>query len=168
LDRSIIVADAGPLIALGCLNLLPILTHTLGSIIIPNLVADECTQDKSLPGAHVIQAAIENHDITVYTTPSTEELIQLSSVLDAGEAAAIALAIELESRILVDEKLARRAAKQHNLQVIGTAGVLLLAKQKQLIPAVLPIIQQLKKVGYYLSNALISEVARMAGEKSAL
>ena len=51
-----------------------------------------------------------------------------------------------------------------NLHTIGTAGVLLLAKEKKLIKTVSPLIIELKKSGYYLSNSLIQTVLDRAKE----
>jgi predicted nucleic acid-binding protein len=163
----IIVADASPLIAFARIDMLPILAKTLGSIIIPQSVANECIQDKSRAGAIGIQEAIQRKIITVGSDPNpmADPFIRLRTSLGQGESAAIAMALELRAALLVDEKLARSAAIQFNIKIIGTAGVLLLAKQKKLIPTVLPLIQQLKKAGYYLADSLISEVAKMAHEK---
>ncbi len=164
MSNSIIIADAGPLMAFGRLDFLPVLANTVGPIIIPESVADECTKDNRLPGAQAIQTAIHNQIITIHTAPIAQQSSQLSSLLGPGEAAAIALAIELHAGLLIDEKLTRSVARKLNLKVIGTAGILLLAKQKKLISAVLPIIQELKKTGYYLSDTLIEQIAKIASE----
>jgi predicted nucleic acid-binding protein len=43
-------------------------------------------------------------------------------------------------------------------------GVLLLAKQRGLLPAVAPLLQQLNAVDYRVSAALLAEALRLAGE----
>ena len=164
MNDTIIVADSGPLIALGRIEFFPLLTQLLGKIIIPEMVAKECTSNSSRPGAKAIQNAIEQKIISVYINPEDDQFQKLSLLLGQGEAAAIALACILNTRLLIDEKLARSAAARLNLKVIGTAGVLLLAKKKGLIPAVLPLVQQLKHSGYYLADSLMDEVAKIAGE----
>jgi uncharacterized protein len=161
----VIVADASPLIAFARINQLPILHKTLGSIIIPESVAKECTQEHSRPGARVIHEAIQHKTITVHADPATNQFIQLKTSLGQGESAAIALALELNSLLMIDERLARSAAKQLHIKIIGTAGTLLLAKQKNLIPKILPLIHQLKESGYFLSNSLIQEIAKLALEE---
>jgi uncharacterized protein len=160
-----IVADSSPLIAFARINHLPILAKTLGSIIIPESVARECTQDNSRPGAIDIQEAIQHTIINIHAEPTTDLFIQLKTSLGQGESAAIALALELGAPLLVDERLARSAARQLHIKIIGTAGVLLLAKQKNFIPAVLPLINQMKKSGYFLADSLIQEIAKIAREK---
>ncbi len=158
------MADASPLIAFGRLNLLAIFNKTLGSIIIPESVANECMQDKLRPGAQAIQVAVQNKKIEVHADPITDQFTQLTALLGKGESAAIVLALELPAGLLVDERLARNTAIQLNVKVIGTAGVLLLAKQKRIITEVLPIIKQLKESGYYLADSLVKEVAKIAHE----
>lgn len=162
MNNSFIIADSGPLIAFGRLNLLMILNKTLGTIIIPKTVANESTQDQARPGAIAIIEAISQKIIDVRPDPILEETPLLNSILGKGESAAIALGFKLHIGLLIDEKLARSAAAQLNIKIIGTAGVLLLAKKKKLIIAVLPVIEQLKRLGYYLSDTLISEVAKLA------
>lgn len=165
MNSSIIIADAGPLIAFGRINLLSVLHKTLGSMIIPKSVANECTRETSRPGASAIQEAIHKKIVQVNLDPKGEQLTQLLAILGPGESAAIALAIELRTGLLIDEKLGRNIATQLNIKIIGTAGALLLAKQRKIIKAVLPIIHQLKITGYHLSDTLIIEIAKLAHEK---
>ena len=168
MNKTIIVADASPLIAFGHLEFFPTLTQLLGKIAIPAAVAKECTHQNFRPGAIAIQRAIEEELIHVYPNPDMERSISLSLSLGQGEIAAIALAIKLNAGLLVDERLARKAAARLNIKIIGTAGVLLLAKKKGKISAVLPFIQQLKNLGYCMADSLILEVMKLAGEEESI
>jgi predicted nucleic acid-binding protein len=61
----------------------------------------------------------------------------LSYEVDRGEAEAIVLAIEENiQRILIDDNKGRRTARKEGLTPLGTVGVLLIAKEKGLIPDV--------------------------------
>lgn len=160
-----VIADAGPLIAFGRINFLSLLSDILGKIVVPEAVADECLVNVLLPGAGEIQRAIHEKIIKVYANPDFDQNHGLLDVLDKSEASAIALALKLNAGLLIDEKLGRSAAKKLNLQIIGTAGVLLLAKQNKYIDKVYPIIQELKKSGYFLSSELTKEVLKRANEK---
>lgn len=165
MDNKIVVADAGPLVAFGRINSLWLLSEILGLIIIPETVAAECITNTSKKGASMIQEAIDNEIIKVHENTRNGNQ-EFSDILDAGEAAAIALALKLKTGLLIDEKLGRSVAKKLKLKIIGTAGVILLAKKNKLINKVFPLINDLKDAGYYLSNNLISEVLRQAKEEA--
>ena len=164
MKNKIIIADASPLIALGKVNQLTLLEKLFNKVIIPQEVADECLFDRSRPGAIAIDSAIKQGFITVETTPKTPLYSQLSNLLDKGEAAAIVHAMEINSLLLIDEKLGRNKAKQLGLKIVGTAGLLLIAKQKKIIKKVQPIVMALKQNGYRLSDELIKEILKKAQE----
>ena len=85
--------------------------------------------------------------------------------LHRGEASVLALAEEHNARlVIIDELKARRYAQQIGLQVTGTIGVLLLAKEQGLINAIQPPITELQAHGLYLSSALIDKALQLAGE----
>lgn len=67
--------------------------------------------------------------------------------------------------VLMDDKLARRAAKLVGLKIVGTAGVLLKAKQIGRLSRVKPSLELLQSRGYRLSPVLMEEVLSLAGEK---
>ena len=95
------------------------------------------------------------------------QLIQaLQSQLDPGEAEAIALAIELGTRgpVLLDDRKARRVASSIGLIVLGSAGVLLAAKQVGLIRSVRPVLDNLRTAGLYLSEPAYRRVLVRAEE----
>lgn len=70
---------------------------------------------------------------TVQTVAQTD----LSTTLDTGEASAITLAIQVHAgALLIDENRGRRIAQQHGLTIIGTMGILVAAKHRNLILSV--------------------------------
>ena len=85
-------------------------------------------------------------------------------LVDDGEAEALALAAEKQCCIVTDDRKARVVAKQLNLQFIGTVGILIKAKQAQIIPAINPLIDDLEMNGFFLSAALKAEALRLVGE----
>jgi uncharacterized protein len=85
--------------------------------------------------------------------------------LDPGEAQAIALGLELNAnRLIIDERRGRNQAIGLGLQVIGILGIVLAAKQQNLIPSVKPILDDLIVNGFWMRDDLSNEVLQLAGE----
>lgn len=163
--EAIIVADASPIIAFARIHALALLSEVLGKIILPERVANECLNGETRLGAKEIKLAIDHRLLSVHPNiPLSKEIEPLTSVLDEGEAAAISLALQIKSGVLMDEKLGRNVAAKLEIPVIGTAGILLLAKQKKKIDLVKPVIDQLKQAGCFLSKDLLKEVIKRAKE----
>lgn len=160
------MCDASPLIVMAKSGLIPVLNGVAEDVIIPQTVYAECTVEASLPGAQAVRAAAEAGHIHLRpdaTGPGEGPGAELSG-LDAGELAAIHLAAALQCPVLIDERLGRQAARARGLTVIGSAGLLLAAKQRGLIPAVAPILSQWRQSGYFLSVGMIEAVLKRAGE----
>jgi hypothetical protein len=91
--------------------------------------------------------------------------LQTDTGLDLGECAAIVLAQELgANRLLIDERTARREAQVRGLPVIGTIGILLLAKQRSHISSVKEVLDDLIANGTRISQRLYDDALTIAGE----
>jgi predicted nucleic acid-binding protein len=89
----------------------------------------------------------------------------LKTQMDAGEAEAIALAMELGDVLLIlDDKKARRVAQQIDLKVIGTVGMLLRGKRQGVITEIKPLISALLQADFRISAAIVQEALRLSGE----
>jgi hypothetical protein len=55
-------------------------------------------------------------------------------------------------------------ATNASVPVIGTVGVLVLAKRKGLIPLVMPLLKNLATSGYFLSEEIIAAALTASGE----
>jgi predicted nucleic acid-binding protein len=88
--------------------------------------------------------------------------------LDAGEANAIALALELQANdLLIDERLGRQEALRLGLSIIGILSILLIAKQRNLIPRVQPVMDTLiNQAGFRVSPQLYQRVLAISQEPS--
>ncbi|MEA2526091.1 MAG: hypothetical protein QOF73_3318, partial [Thermomicrobiales bacterium] len=68
--------------------------------------------------------------------------------LGNGEREVIALALQFDvDRVVLDDEAARRLAIALGLPVIGTLGILVLAKQEGIVAAVRPLVEALAEVG---------------------
>jgi hypothetical protein len=86
--------------------------------------------------------------------------------LDAGEAEAIALAVEIEADwLLMDERLGRETARHFGRRCVGLVGILHSAKQHGYLEALRPLLDQLRDVaGFRISPALYMQVLHDADE----
>jgi predicted nucleic acid-binding protein len=82
LGRSV-VADAGPLIALGRVGQLALLPKVLGEVLVPQAVITECQIDAAKPGAVAIREALEDRVLVEIADPVSA--LPPFPVLDAGE-----------------------------------------------------------------------------------
>ncbi len=161
--NQLIVADAGPLIAFARLDLLALLPEMFGTLLVPEIVLSECLHIPTRQDAKVILQARDAGSLEIFR----DQLIVAgdeSPALDAGELAAIRLAQSLDCLVLIDDKLARRVAVSVGLRVIGTAGVLVKAKQQTKISAVAPLLHTLQASGYHLSVDLVERILQLADE----
>lgn len=161
---KLVIADSSPLIVFARSEMLEILRQVAGEVVVPQTVYDECTGDMGKPGARMIAEAYQAGLLTVHADSKIVTPPAHLPMLDKGEIAAIALALELGVPVLMDERLGRQAAAAQGVAVIGSAGILLAAKRKNLIGNLRPILQSWQELGYFLSPALITVVLQRAGE----
>ncbi len=158
---QMIIADASPLIMLARSGLIDVLRVVAGNVIVPEAVWNECISGGSRPGATVIMNARQAGHIEIRADAVLNDPLP---ALGQGEVSAIALAIELGCPVLMDERLGRRVASLHGVKVIGSAAVLIAAKERGLIPAVKPVLVDWRAAGYFLNEGLFSAVLQRAGE----
>ena len=163
---EILVADAGPLIALARINALGLLARRTLRVLLPAQVAAECTAQTDRPGAGLIRSAIDQGTLQVIS-PVVDDARVIMPGLDEGERAAITLALVRQAALLIDDRIGRRQASALGLTVIGTLGVLLNAKRRGDVKTVAPLLEQLNAVGYYIGPALAERALELAGEARA-
>ena len=156
--RKSAVVDTGPLIILYQIGLLPLLRDLYERLFIPEAVRDELLKGPSG------QAILASGLVEVKPVSDIGSVEILRAFLDEGEAEAIQLARELQATIIIDERRGRRVAKSLRLRVRGTLGILLELKRRGLIDSVKSFIDRMFEKGYYLSEELVTEVLKIAGE----
>ena len=85
--------------------------------------------------------------------------------LGAGESQVLAMSAQEEAAVaLLDDSQARQCALSLNIKVMGTLGIVLIAKQRGWIPAARPVIADLVARKMYVSGDLIAAALREVGE----
>ena len=158
-----VVCNAGPLIALTGVGQVELLRELFGEVIVSIKVRDEVeVGGKTGPRTSLFGNApwIRVIDLTDPPDPLLETL------LDQGEAETIALALQASAAlVLMDERKGRKIARDiYGLAVIGTGRLLTEAKKAGFIPEVRPLIDQIRHNGYWLSDKIVAEILRQAGE----
>lgn len=154
-----VVADASCLIALQHVGRLGLLQQLFGDgVVIPRAVQPEV--------APTLPDMPEWIRVVDVAKPSRPEL--LAGRMGEGETEALALADEIEAKaVIVDDLAARRTARELGLRIVGTAGILVRAKQRGLIPAVRPVLDALLAAGFRLSAKVYGRILSAAGEGAA-
>lgn len=161
---KLVVADSSPLIVLARSGLISVLRQVAGEVLVSATVFSECTADAERPGARAIIRAKAEGLIDIRPDAEARWPDDPPPMLDAGELSALALARDLGCPVLMDERLGRQVARLHGIPVIGSAGVLLAAKARGLVPAVAPILTTWRGWGYFLAPELMKAVLSRAGE----
>ncbi|MDR2773701.1 MAG: DUF3368 domain-containing protein [Tannerella sp.] len=152
MPEMIVIADTSCLIVLSRIEALSLLRQLYRRVVITEEISDE--YGEPLP------AWIE-------VMPVVDKKYQylLERILDKGESSAIALAVTLENTLLIlDDLKGRKEAKRLGFKVTGTLGVLFSAKQKGLISALKPCIEQLQATGFRIAPSIVEELLVLSGE----
>ena len=162
--RSVVIADAGPLIALSRIDALDLLRGLFGQVLVTEEVRDEALPAANYPGKALIAQAFEAGWL-VCPGPFETSWQPTNPGLDAGERSTIAAALKMPGCLLIiDDRAGRAEAKSHHIAIIGTAAVIGLAKLQGLIPAARPVLERLQPAGYFIHPRIIEAVLQDVGE----
>ena len=158
-----VIADAGSVIALAKIKRLGLLKRLFGSIGVTAVVAGELRLGTTAPGAAELDKAIDSGWLVRLAPPRVK--VSEHRILDAGEASCLAaVAAAPGALLLIDERLGRSEAKRLGIAYMGTAGVLCAAKDLDYLKAVRPVLEDLLAAGYFLSDSVIDDACKRAGE----
>jgi predicted nucleic acid-binding protein len=155
------VSDAGPLIHLSWIDQLDLLDQLFEEVVVPPSVRDEVLASPAdTLGLDHIQRAFADGWLRVRVPTGPLRLTRnAADALDQGEAEAMLLAEEITADLFItDDALARTEAVRRGLGVVGTVGVLTEARKLGLIPATLPFVLELRRLGQWMSQALVQAV----------
>ena len=157
---KIVVADTGPLIALARLDLLSLPDALFDRALLTAIVLSECEAKPDHGEGVSIRAALNAGLFQLLDAPAHDP----AWAIDPGEASSIALAVAQNASVLIDDKAGRNLATQIGRPIIGTGGLLILAKRKGLLARVAPCLSTLNDSGYFISQEVATDILRLAGE----
>ncbi|NEP86472.1 MAG: DUF3368 domain-containing protein [Okeania sp. SIO2C2] len=126
-----VVSDTSPICYLLLIDEIKLLPQLYGQVLIPRIVQQELSDERSpIAVKNWIKKPPQWLIIQDVTVPVDKDL----EPLDAGEKAAIILALqERANLIIIDETLGRKVARNKGLRVTGLLGVLDRAAQQNLV-----------------------------------
>jgi len=162
----VIISDSSPLILLARVGPLSLLQELFQEIIIPQEVYREVViQGESRPGSREVREASWIKVERVHKLELIEGFHHHG--LSRKDAAVIALAREKQAdAVLMDEQRGRAICREIGLEVIGTGGLLIRAKEKGLIPNIRSPLDGLIRQGFRLTPELYEIFLEEAGENS--
>jgi len=144
---------------IDCLNLLDTLYQNVRA---PQAVFEEVTLAGKVQSVR-LKAYLESRILPVKNALA---VVAFRSELGLGESEAIVCAMENNADfILLDDYKARETARLNGLPVIGSIGVLIMAKHNNLIQAVKPYIESLRMNGIWISQSVVKTALSVADEK---
>ncbi len=101
--------------------------------------------------------------LPVQNTPY-QHLLEIE--IDEGEASAFALSVEYSNSLLIiDDMKSRKLAEKLFLNYTGTLGILLKAKEWNILSSVKPILEKIQLTNFRFSQKVFDDILTIAGEK---
>jgi len=156
------VVNTSPIFYLHRLGLLDILNKLYGIVTVPEAVKHELEQG-GLQGEDIPR--LEKYPWINILSVNLPQYLNLIVDLGLGESEVLAIAADHPSALVVlDDKLARSIAEMQGFRLTGTAGVLLRAKERGLIPALKPVMERLVSLDFRLKPDLFKAILNLSGE----
>jgi predicted nucleic acid-binding protein len=150
--ERVVISDTACLIALDKIGHLSLLRSLYGSVLITPTIADEFH-------------GILPDWIQVREPANTPLQIFLEETIDAGEASAIALAVEIKDCYLIlDDLRARKVASGLGLTFTGTLGIIAIAKKRGIIPSARYLFEKLRETDFWISDKFFQQLLTELGE----
>ena len=156
-----VVVNASPLITLFRSGQAGLLPQLFQKIVVPDAVWTEVTGgEQDDPAAQ--ELVVESWPVREFVMTSPRVAVWN---LGDGETSVLSYALENPAyRAIVDDAAARRCARTLGVNVLGTGGVLVLAKQRGLIVSVAEAVNKLRQAGLWLSDDVARLLLERAGE----
>jgi predicted nucleic acid-binding protein len=153
----VIIGDSSALVALSIMDKLDLLESIFGKIYVPQAVYAEVTISYK-PQSVKLKNFLTNKIVNVE--------IDISQIgLGKGELEAIALYKNMKANfLLIDDRRAKSFAKLNDVNVIGSLGVMVLAKELGKVETIRDDLEKLLDSDIFISKSLIDRVLVTVGE----
>lgn len=156
----LVIADTSALIAIASCSGLHWLDALFAEIQVPQAVYDEATE-QGKPQANALRNYLTGKVLNI----EISEFVIAAPKLGKGELEAMALYKQQHAdRLLIDDLQARKTANYNNIKIIGSMGILLLAKDKGLVSTVKPHLDVIQQSNIHIGHDLIKKVLILADE----
>ena len=156
------IVNTSPLILLTKIGRIDLLSTDSLELIVPAPVLQEVARlGPTDPAVQAIHRS--GWRIMAPISPIPETLSRWK--LDPGEESVLTIALENPGcEVVIDDLAGRRCAYAHGISTLGTVGPVILAKRLGRIEEARPIIAHLRRVGLYISDDVIADALKRAGE----
>jgi len=154
----ILIADSSALVALSVVDKLDVLEQLFGEVYVPRAVYEELSKENKAE-SYKLKNYCKNKVLDIQSKTN------FNISLGQGESEAIVLYREQNADFLLcDDKKAKKFAQNFGLNVIGSLGILLKAKEAGVISEISPLVELLKNSRIFIDNRTFELVLKMAGE----
>ena len=161
---TVVICNTPPLIYLYSMDLLWILEKLYKKIIVSSEVVGELDAaqmvDKDVPSVY-------EHNWIEMRSPDFDIYTEFKKVLGPVEASALALASSEQNQpalIVMDDRRGRVVAKEKDIRITGTLGVIMKAKISGHIDSVKDRLEILTDTNYYIDSYYFADILSLAGE----
>ena len=156
------VINASPIILLAKADLIQLLPELCETLVVPAGVLGEI-HNIHISDAGKIWLETEGARFIQPSPPIHSALLNWQG--GVGEAEVISWALHNTGfTAILDDRRARTLAMRNAVPVLGSLRVIVLAKERGLVPAAKPALERLRGAGAYVTDQLIDRAISLAGE----
>ena len=156
------VMNASPVILLAKAEVIQFVPKVCARLIIPAGTVQEVQRGKMSDAGRAWLAG-EGASFVKPTENIPEPVLNLG--LGLGETQVLAWLVKNPGfEGVLDDLKARRCATKLGLTVVGSLRVLIILKERKLVPAIRPAVDKFREAKFYFSEELIQDALKLAGE----
>lgn len=159
------VVNSSPLISLGNIGQLSLLSRLATQVIVVPAVVKEVLYAKDM-ASDALQKALADSQLEEAKTAMFDPTVALWG-LGPGETEVLSFARQFadhKCEAILDDRAARQCARSFNIPTRGTLGIVLLAKQRGIIPRASVVIEALQTTGLFLTPILVEQALSLVDE----